>query len=99
MTLKRLHCAYRASVHSTVPSFPMATSERVAVPPVVVAGTTTSAYVPPLNGCNSPTRPLSVRVHAVAPLAVEIAVIVEVAVPSVAVDSLTVNRLPSDSVK
>src|SRR5262245_28645721 len=73
----------------------MPISERVAVPPEVAGGTTTSAYVPPLNGKSS-AWPLRVFVHAVEPDAAAMAVNVVVNVPSEARDSLSTIRLPSE---
>src|SRR6266699_2617499 len=91
--------SYSATVHSVLPSLPMATSERVAVPPEVVGGTTTTTYVPPLNGVRSVTSPLIVFVHAVAPVAAEIAVSVVVTVPSLARTPWTAIRFDPDRVR
>src|ERR1043165_8028730 len=89
--------AYRVTVQSVLPLLSIATIERVAVPPDVVAGTVTNKYVPPLNGVSSVTMPLNDFVQAVAPLAVEIAVTALVRVPSELRVSTTVSRLPSES--
>src|SRR5207247_1582544 len=88
---------YSASVQRIAPLSLIAMRDRVAVPPLVAAGTTAMAYVPPVNGCRSAMRPPIARVHAVAPVAVEVAVIVDVTVPSAACTSVTESRLPSES--
>ena len=44
----------KATVDVTTPALLIDTRFRVAVPPVVVAGMITTAYVPPLNGVRDP---------------------------------------------
>jgi hypothetical protein len=83
-------------VHRVAPASLMATSERVAVPVLVVAGVITTAYVPPLNGSSPAIRPPMAFVHATAPEAVAMAVIVELTDPSLASVSLTDRRLLPD---
>ena len=85
------------TVQSTEPSFPIATSEREALPLEVVAGTTTMAYVPALKGWRDITRPLRLRVQATDPEELEIAVRVVLTVPSDAVVTLVAIRLLPDN--
>src|SRR5260221_6967003 len=85
------------TLQSTLPVALTASSVRVAAPPVVAAGLTIVTYVPPLNGSMPVTRPSMLSVQAVAPVAVEIAVISEVGdVAPDAVVSVTARRLLPD---
>src|SRR5947199_7964836 len=70
----------KATVDVMTPALLIATRFRVAVPPVVVAGTMTTAYVPPLNGVRFSTRPVMASVHAAAPVDSDSALIVVVGV-------------------
>src|SRR5207248_9120802 len=86
-----------ARVKSVLPLLLIAMRERVAVPPEVAGGTTTMAYVPPLNGMSC-AWPLSVTVHAAAPVEAENALSVVVIVPSELRTLLSAMTLPSDTV-
>jgi hypothetical protein len=70
----------KATVDVMTPALLIATRFRVCVPPVVVAGMITTAYVPPLNGVRFSTRPVMLSVHAAAPLDSDNALIVVVGV-------------------
>src|SRR6185369_5312108 len=92
-----LRSPYTPVVQSTAPLLLNATSERVAVPPDVAAGTTTLRYVPPEKAPIGSACPAKSFVHATVPLAVESAVIVVVNVPSAFFVSDADSRLPSES--